>query len=262
MADLGYLSRKIDGAIDKILCENFDKRACQLPAGRYVSLCFDDFPQSAARTAAPMIERCDWRATWYVSGGFMGGREPEYGKMFEAEDLQLLRRNGHDFGCHTYDHINCRNASAEELAAQIQKSEAFLAKQEITDPSSFAFPFGAADLSAKRVISDTGMALRGVKPGTNRGRVDLNMLKACGLQDNEGGTARALRELEALKEQPGWLIIFTHDVRETPSPWGVTPQDYALLLDAVEHSGAEVVTVGDMVKRLEASPAMPSLEAA
>ena len=70
MADLGYLSQKIGGAIDKILCENFDKRSRMMPAGKYVSLCFDDFPQSAARIAAPLIEKRNWRATWYVSGAF------------------------------------------------------------------------------------------------------------------------------------------------------------------------------------------------
>jgi len=76
------------------------------------------------------------------------------------------------------------------------------------------------------------------------------MLKACGLQDNQGGTARALQELQSLDDQDGWVIIFTHDVRKSPSPWGVTPEQYADVLDAVEASGARVITVGDMVERL------------
>lgn len=256
MADLGYLSRKIDGAIDKILCENFDKRTLTLPSGRYVSLCFDDFPQSAARIAAPMIESRDWRATWYVAGGFLDTTEPEYGKMFTAEDLQALRQKGHDFGCHTFDHIDCSTASADDLQVQVRKSASFLAAHGLSDVSSFAFPFGAVDLAAKRVMSQTGLALRGVKPGTNRGAIDLNMLKACGLQDNQGGSARALEELDTLNHQDGWLIIFTHDVRETPSPWGVTPETYDHLLDAIARSGAEIVTVGDMISRLTSSDAM------
>jgi len=250
MADLGYLSQKIGGAIDKILCENFDKSSRPLPAGKYVSLCFDDFPQSAARLAAPMIEKRDWRATWYVSGAFEGKVTPEYGRMFEASDLQQLLQNGHDFGCHTYDHVDCRAASAEEIAEQAARSKTYLNKRGVHHIRSFAFPFGAVDLSTKRLMGQAGLALRGVKPGLNRGNADLNMLKACGLQDNEGGTARALQELETLQHQDGWLIIFTHDVREQASPWGVRPADYANLLNAVEQSGAEVITVGDMVDRL------------
>ena len=105
-------------------------------------------------------------------------------------------------------------------------------------------------------MSNAGPALRGVKPGMNRIDVDLNMLKACGLQENEGGTRRAMAELDALKHQDGWVIIFTHDVRKNPSPWGVTPDEYADLLTAVDASGAEIVTVGEMVDRLE-TPAQP-----
>ena len=88
------------------------------------------------------------------------------------------------------------------------------------------------------------------------------MLRACGLQENQGGTLRALEDLDHLASSDGWLIIFTHDVRTAPSPWGVTPDDYEHLLQAVQQSGAEVVTVGDMVKRLGASSDVQTLEAA
>ena len=251
MSDLGYLSQKIDCVISKFLCEKFEKRSRMMPAGKYVSLCFDDFPQSAALNAAPMIEQRGWRATWYVAGGFMGKTEPEYGAMFEAADLEKLRLNGHDFGCHTFDHIDCRDASAEEIAAQGRLSTDFLNQHGIRDMRSFAFPFGSADLASKKILSNAGPALRGVKPGSNRVDVDLNMLKACGLQENQGGTRRAMAELDALKHQDGWVIIFTHDVRKNPSSWGVAPDEYADLLTAVDASGAEVVTVGEMIDRLE-----------
>ena len=104
-------------------------------------------------------------------------------------------------------------------------------------------------------MSNAGPALRGVKPGVNRGDVDLNMLKACGLQDDNGGTHRAKMALEGLRQQDGWLILFTHDVRENPSPWGMTPTAYAALVNTIDASGAEVVTVGEMVNRLEGSAA-------
>ncbi len=262
MADFGYYSQKIRGRIDDILCRSLSKRAKKLPAGRYVSLCFDDFPQSAAVTAAPMIEQLGWRATWYVSGGFMGRTEPHYGTMFTEADLKRLIDAGHDIGCHTFDHVNCAETNELEILAQCERNTAFLKARGVTDLSSFAFPFGASNLTAKKMLASSGLALRGVKPGLNRGQADLNMLRACGLQENQGGTLRALEDLEHLSSSDGWLIIFTHDVREAPSPWGVTPDDYEHLLQAVKQSGAEVVTVGDMVKRLGASSDVQTLEAA
>lgn len=258
MADFGYFSQKIGGTIDRVLCETFEKREHKLPKGRFVSFCFDDFPKSAATVAAPMLEQRGWRATWYVAGGFQGTTEPQYGEMFDDADLFRLRSTGHDFGCHTYDHIDCSEASAEEIEEQCRRNMEFLAERGITDVASFAYPFGAVSLASKKHFSLADFALRGVKPGLNRGDVDLNLLKACGLQKETGGTERALSDLEALKDSDGWLIIFTHDVRNNPSPWGVTPVDYKDLLDAVDASGAAVLTVGDMVERMRRTPVQTS----
>ena len=135
----------------------------------------------------------------------------------------------------------------------------FMRSHGVEDVRSFAFPFGSVDLAAKKLLSD-GPALRGVTPGVNHDQVDLNMLKACGLQNDQGGMQRALAELETLDEQDGWLIILTHDVWDRPSQWGVARADYADLLTAIDASGAEVVTVGEMVDRLE-KPASASQRA-
>jgi len=164
MADFGYFSQKISGAIDKFICKNFDKCPRTLPEGKFVSLCFDDFPKSAAQLAAPMIEQRGWRATWYVAGGFMGGHTDEYGRMFEASDLSALRQMGHDFGCHTFDHIDCRDATEQEIEIQARRSAAFLALHDIHNVRSFAFPFGAINLTAKRQMAHDGIGLRGVTP--------------------------------------------------------------------------------------------------
>ena len=258
MADLGYFSQKIGDTIDRVLCETFEKREFKMPQGRYVSFCFDDFPKSAVELAAPMLESRGWRGTWYVAGGLLGQTDPNYGKMFEDSDLERLRRAGHDFGCHTFDHVDCRDSSPELIEAQCIKNTEFLAARGINDVSSFAYPFGAVNLSAKRVLAHAELALRGVKPGLNRGTIDLNMLKACGLQENNGGVRRAMDDLEALKRNSGWQIIFTHDIGPSPSPWGTTQSDYSQLLQAVEASDIEVVTVGEMVQRLKQSAALPS----
>ena len=240
------VSKKIGGAIDKVLCEAFEKRERALPAGRYVSFCFDDFPRSAALNGAPMLEQRDWRATWYVAGGFLGSNEEYYGAMFEDQDLLDLARNGHDFGSHTFDHLDCRAVCAEELDDQFARNDEFLRARGIEKVRSFAYPFGAANMSAKKHLSGTDLALRGVNPGINKGKVDLNLLKAVGLQKNNGGIEQALSELDALGGYDGWLIIFTHDVRDLPSDWGVTPSDFETVLSEVEANGANVVTVGDM----------------
>ena len=251
MNEIGFLSKKIRGAVDGLLCQSLVKRPHAMPPGRYVSLCFDDFPRSAALTGAPMLEQRGWRATFYVSGGFLNAQHEHFDEMFRDDDLRTIIRNGHDVGCHTFDHINCADASAAEMAEQRAQNALFLKKYGIHDIRSFAYPYGTANLACKRAMHAEDLALRGVKTGINRGAVDFNMLKATGMQKNKGGILRALEDLEALSASDGWLILFTHDVRETPSDWGVTPEDFDHVLHAVESSGADVVPVGEMVERIQ-----------
>lgn len=262
MVDLGYISRKMRAKIDGIVSRTLAKQPMQLPAGRYVSLCFDDFPKSSAETAAPMIEQLGWRATWYVAGGYLGTTHEHYGKMFDTADLFRLIRKGHDIGCHTFDHIDCANTDADELLIQCTRNQAFLSTFGVEEVHSFAFPFGAHDVASKKTLAPSRLALRGITPGLNFEIADFSLLRACGLQCDQKGLRRAMMELETLSQIDGWQIIFTHDVRDNPSPWGVTPADYASLLEAVQASGAEVVTVGDMVQRIRALPENTLAEAA
>ena len=52
------------------------------------------------------------------------------------------------------------------------------------------------------------------------------------LISNENGEAVATRWLEAAVRRRAWLILYTHDVTEQPSPWGCTPQSLERLAEA------------------------------
>lgn len=250
MTPFTNLARKVRRRIDETACLHANKQRRDLPSGRYVSLCFDDFPQSSAINAAPLIESFAARATWYVSGALEGTHSEHFGPMFESRDLRQLIGKGHDIGGHTFDHVDCSRTSEVEIRAQCARNQAFLKAHGAAQVRSFAYPYGNVDLTAKRALVASGMALRAISAGTNRESADLGMLKACGLQDDQGGVRRALKELASLKRSDGWLIIFTHDVRPDPSLWGVTPEVYQHLLQAVAASGAEIVTVAEMLGRL------------
>lgn len=250
MADKSYKLIGLVHKIDRLATRHLQKRLMDLPSGRYVSLCFDDFPAISAGFAADRIEARDWRATWYVCGGLEGKFDPTYGRMFGPDDLERLRQADHDIGCHTFDHIECAEASLSEMQDQISKNQIYLKSRNCPPCSSFAYPFGEANLSNKRFMTEFGIAQRGTQVGLMRDKADLSMLPAIGLQDCLGGIGTAMHYLDQLSKSQGWLVIFTHDVRKNPSPWGVTPEDFETLLSRIEASGAKVVTVGDMVTRL------------
>lgn len=251
MTALGYYLQKpvqkIREAVPRFVAT--DKRT--LPKGWYVSICFDDFPKSAVTHGKPELDRRGWKATWYAAGGMMGTDHAEHGRMFDPGDLQALKGDRHDIGCHTFSHMDCAPASNEVVLRDLGRNHAFFRKHRLTRAKSFAFPYGRLDISSKRLLMRRMPALRGVRPGIHGGTIDRGLLKATGIEEHNGGTTLALNQLASLSGESKWLIIFTHDIAQTPSRWGCTPEDFVHLLDAVEKSGAEVVTVASMLDRIK-----------
>lgn len=251
MASLGYYLQKpvqkIRAAIPRFVAK--DRRA--LPEGQFVSICFDDFPKSAVTRAKPMLERRGWKATWYAAGSMIGQDHPDHGKMFDRDDLETLTRDGHDIGCHTFSHLDCVPSDDETVMRDLSRNREFFRKHKLPRARSFAYPFGRVDVGSKRLLLQQMPAMRGVHPGIQSGSIDRGLLHATGIEDHNGGTARALHQLSSMKGDREWLIIFTHDIDESPSSWGCSPQDFENLPSAVDQSGAEVVTVADMLSRIE-----------
>ncbi|MEQ8557449.1 MAG: polysaccharide deacetylase family protein [Henriciella sp.] len=251
MTALGYYldkpARKIREAVPRFVARDTH----MLPQGRYVSICFDDFPKSAVLQAKPELDKRGWKATWYAAGGMMASDHPVHGRMFDPEDLKLLRRDGHDIGCHTYSHMDCAPASDEAVLRDMERNRAFFRKHRLPRARSFAFPYGRLDVSSKRLLMKRMPALRGVRPGIQTGAADRGLLKATGIEDHNGGTRLALNQLSALNADRSWLILFTHDIATSPSAWGCTLEDFTTLLNAIERSGAEVVPVAGMLSRME-----------
>ena len=92
--------------------------------------------------------------------------------------------------------------------------------------------------------------MRGVTPGVHIGKADLNALKSTPLYSGNA-VKDALQMIEGLKARPGWLVLFAHDIQDSPSEWGCTPSEFKSIVQAVKQCGAEVLTIGEALKLLE-----------
>lgn len=219
------------------------------PERGLVSISFDDFPKSAAEIGAAEVERVGARATYYACGGF-AGRENHHGAMFDGGDLRRLIASGHEIGGHTHDHVDCARAAASDVLANVEKNaDALRALGCDQKLRSFAFPYGEAAPGVKTALQDRFANLRGVRPGMLSGRADFNMLPAHSLDGGEAGLARVLAALDEAAKSRAWLILFTHDVREDPTPWGCTPAMLRRALETAKGLGLEFATVGDAADR-------------
>jgi peptidoglycan/xylan/chitin deacetylase (PgdA/CDA1 family) len=215
-----------------------------------VSFSFDDVPISAVETAGAMLEAKGARGTYFICAG-LAGQDSRMGPYASREALLAAQARGHEIACHTYGHLDCGAASAAAIEADIARNDAALAGWGAPPTTTFAYPYGDVSHAAKQVAGDRFALARALHHGLIETGADLNQAPAVGVEGPDG-EATALRWLERAAERKAWLILYTHDVREAPSPVGCTPQVLQRIVDAAVASGFDLVTVAEGARRIGA----------
>ena len=215
-----------------------------------ISFSFDDAPRTAAEAGAVTLEAWGRRGTFYVSAGLAGAEAP-MGICAQGPDYRRLADAGHEIACHTFSHLDCGKASGVEALADVERSQAAMAAWGVGAPQTFAYPYGDVAVGPKRALASRFRLLRALHHGLVEAGTDLNQAPAVGIE-GPGGEAVAGRWMEAARSRNAWLILFTHDVRDNPSPWGCTPQAFARLVERAVAEDFEVVTVAEGARRLGA----------
>jgi peptidoglycan/xylan/chitin deacetylase (PgdA/CDA1 family) len=213
-----------------------------------VSISFDDAPASAAEAGAAILEARNVKGTYYISSGLLG-REGPMGRFADAVQVERLIAAGHEIGCHTWSHLDCGQAAAGEIADDVSRNRAVLAGLGAGEPRTFAYPYGDVSPEAKRLLGARFGLLRALHHGLVLQGTDLNQAPAVGVEGPDGEAA-AWRWLDRAISERAWLILYTHDVAETPSAWGCTPTALQRLVEGALSAGAEIVTVAEGVRRL------------
>ncbi|RWC01478.1 MAG: polysaccharide deacetylase [Mesorhizobium sp.] len=219
-------------------------------AAPVATITFDDFPRSAWTRAGPLLEEAGIRASYFVSGSFCE-RAVDGVEYFCREDLLAVHEAGHEIGCHTFGHQRVSKQSREALGASLDRNAAFV-RDVLGDVimTSFAFPYGDASIPAKRLVSSRFAACRGVWAGVNAGLIDLSQLKAFGLEARVFARYPLKKVIAEAKATNGWLIFFTHDVTDVPTPWGCTPDQLKELIALLTDAGIEILPMKNAIGRV------------
>jgi peptidoglycan/xylan/chitin deacetylase (PgdA/CDA1 family) len=218
--------------------------------GPYVSFTFDDFPRSAFTEGADILEGFGAHATYYVAMGLMNTQN-RLGEQFRCADLRTLVERGHEVALHGYDHLSARRTPVETFIDDLARCERAVHTCLSEGVSkNFAYPYGEASLSAKRRVGPRMTSCRGTIPGFNGPDIDLNLLRANPLYGGEDQVARARQLILENTNRGSWLVFYSHDVRDTPSPYGCTP---SLLRDTVAFAvaqGGQVLTIAEVMAKI------------
>lgn len=207
------------------------------------SLSFDDIPATAWTEAGPVLAQHGVKATYYVCGGLAGGRNMDR-DQFKVRHLQALHDAGHEVGCHTFGHTSALRMDADALRLSLDANAAWVGERlDGYRMTTFAWPFGDATVSAKRVVRERFAMARGVRDGVNAGREDRALIKSIGLESRRlpGYDLGALMAETAASK--GWLTAYGHDVSDRPTDYGCTPEDLDRVLRAAKAAGLAVLPV-------------------
>jgi peptidoglycan/xylan/chitin deacetylase (PgdA/CDA1 family) len=217
------------------------------------SLTFDDFPRSAWLEGGPILRRHRVKATYYAVGGWVG-RTVEGVEQYTVEDLKAVAADGHEIASHSYSHHMVHQVANDRLRADEADNAAFF--ETHLGPGkvdAFAYPYGEISPRTKRLYARLYASNRGILEGVNGPTFDLAQLKAYGIERKNWSEARIEAAVKEAVERNAWVIFFTHDVSDDPTPYGATPQMLEHALETLKKAGVETLTVRDALARTQAA---------
>jgi glycosyltransferase involved in cell wall biosynthesis/peptidoglycan/xylan/chitin deacetylase (PgdA/CDA1 family) len=222
------------------------------PQRPLISFTFDDFPRSALVVGGAILNRLGLAGTYYASLG-LAGKETASGQIFFLEDLPTLFEQGHELGCHTYSHCDSWEIVTETFEESIIENREALSKIfPGAEFQSFAYPINLPRPLTKSRIADYFLSCRGGGQTINIGNIDLNQLSAYFLEKSHGDFQAVKDLIDHNRQACGWLIFATHDISDSHTPYGCTPEFFENVVQYALSSGAQIVPVVEALELLGA----------
>jgi peptidoglycan/xylan/chitin deacetylase (PgdA/CDA1 family) len=250
-----HLLLRIQGYYIRAVAEHLFKSSLKMyNTVPYISFTFDDFPRSALHTGGEILRRYGLRATYYASLGLIG-TEGKTGRMLTRDDLYEAFAQGHELGCHTFDHYHSWNTKPRRFEDSIIKNKRTLADL-IPEAvfKSLSYPMLGPRPVTKLLVRKYFRCCRGGGQKFNKGTVDSNYLRAFFLEKKRDNLRFVKDVIDQCCRFRGWLIFATHDVSETPSPYGCTPFFFEDVVRYSLASGSRILPLAEVYDIIAQSP--------
>jgi peptidoglycan/xylan/chitin deacetylase (PgdA/CDA1 family) len=240
------------GEVRQFLLRSMYRRARSIDLQQpVVSFCFDDFPRTAYTAGGKILKSLGARGTYYASLGLMNTTN-ELGPQLTQDDIESLLTDGHELGSHTYHHWSVRRVTLDAFEKDVLHGRDVVRSMTGSDEvDNFAYPYGHVTLASKKRLAVELCSCRGIYPGINGPEVDLNLLRANSLYGDVNELPRFECLLTETARRRGWLIFYTHDVQQNPSPFGCTPALLDNVVALTLERGFQVLPVSRVVRRAD-----------
>lgn len=217
-----------------------------------VSFSFDDAPRTAFKTGGSILNSFGAKATYYLSLGLLG-QNTEVGKIATLDDLAMSVDEGHELGCHTYDHLDAWYTSKKHYMDSVANNRKVLLSILPNEKfESFAYPKSGATLSVKYELQNDFLCCRGGGQTANIGHFDLNLVKSYFIDKRLNLDFDKIKQsIDNNAQNNGWLIFSTHDISEDPSIYGCKSSLLQRVVEYSVQSGALLLPVSKACKYLQ-----------
>lgn len=228
---------------------------CEPLTNGMVTITFDDSLASQHTLARPLLAEHDMKATIYLVTAPITDDWTGYMRLPQA---QALAADGHEIGGHTVSHPDLTQLTDAEIEAELRVSQQWLETNLGVPIRQFATPYGAGNANVTAIAKRHYDSLRTVNTGLNYRGEDPYALKAETVLSYTPPTWLKASMDEA-RTSHGWYILLFHNFTSgvPGDSYTYSTADFDTVLDLIEESGLDVVTIGEGIERLRCPPAVP-----
>lgn len=132
-----------------------------------ISYTFDDGLRDQLELAAPMLESCGFRGTFFIITSLVpetkeeaAAKPPGKNGGISWPELHDLQSRGHEIANHTWAHKNLLKLNDEECREEIGKARTQINEKLGTPPLTFCFPGNAQDDRTRAIALENHVAVR------------------------------------------------------------------------------------------------------
>lgn len=187
---------------------------------RTVALTVDDAFLSAYTEAWPALRQAGFPLTIFVATDVLDAGGERY---MNWDQLREMAAQGVTIGAHSASHLHMIGAPADQITAEIEKSNARFQEELGFRPTLFAYPYGEMSLAVRQAVIDAGfIAAFGQHSGVAEAGLDPFYLPRFSLNEQYGALSRFVLAANALPLGAREIVPAEPALTVNPPPFGFT----------------------------------------